>query len=90
MGDLQMGTLKQLCKPRPSVFDRSRRDVVLDLTDLVEGRIDPAGFFRENHPTEGMKRLLREAFRRFDGQAGRRAAASSSSPRPWAAVRPTA
>ncbi len=70
MGDLQMGTLKQLCKPRPSVFDRSRRDVVLDLTDLVEDRIEPAEFFRENHPTEGMKRLLREAFRRFEGQAG--------------------
>jgi hypothetical protein len=31
-----MKTLKQLCKPRQSVFDRNRRDVALDLTDLIE------------------------------------------------------
>ena len=56
-----MKSLKQLCKPRESVFDQSRRDVVLDLTDLVEDKIDP-DFFRENRRTDGMKRLLREAF----------------------------
>ena len=64
-----MKTLKQLCKPRQSVFDRSRRDVVLDLTDLVEDKIKPAEFFAENYLTEGMKRLLRESFRRFSGQS---------------------
>jgi hypothetical protein len=41
--------------------------VVLDLTDLVEDRIHPKDFFRENWRTDGMKRLLREAFRRVDG-----------------------
>lgn len=63
-----MKTLKQLCTPRQSVFDRSRRDVVLDLTDLIdrEGHIDPYEFFEENYFTDGMKRLLREAFRRFE------------------------
>jgi hypothetical protein len=35
-----MKSLAQLCKPRQSVFDHNRRDVVLDLTDLAEGRID--------------------------------------------------
>lgn len=64
-----MKTLKQLCKPRQSVFDRSRRDVVLDLTDLIEDKIQPRDFFAENYLTEGMKRLLRESFRRFSGQS---------------------
>ena len=45
--------------------------VVLDLTDLIdkEGHIDPHEFFEENYFTDGMKRLLREAFRRFERQS---------------------
>ena len=62
-----MKSLKQLCLPRKSVFDRARRDVVLDLTDLIENKIASADFFEENWRTDGMKRLLKEAFRRFEG-----------------------
>lgn len=62
-------TLKQLCKPRTTVFDRARRDVVLDLTDLIQKNIDPEQFFEENYLTDGMKVLLREAFRRFEGKS---------------------
>jgi hypothetical protein len=64
-----MRSLEQLCKPRQSVFDRNRRDVVLDLTDLLEDRIDPGEFFEENYCTTGMQRLLQEAFRRFTGKS---------------------
>ena len=64
-----MKSLAQLCKPRQSVFDHNRRDVVLDLTDLAEGHIDPGEFFAENYFTVGMRHLLREAFRRFAGQS---------------------
>ncbi len=66
-----MNSLKKLCVPRHSVFDNSRRDVVLDLTDLLspESPIDPEDFFAENYMTEGMKRLLRETFRRFEGKS---------------------
>ena len=64
-----MKTVKQACTPRASVFDPARRDTVLDLTDLVDGRIDPAGFFAENHVTEGMKTLLAEGFRRLEGKS---------------------
>ena len=64
-----MRTVKQACRPRPSVFDPTRRDTVLDLPDLVEGRIDPAGFFAENHVTEGMRTLLTEGFRRLEGKS---------------------
>ena len=64
-----MKSLTQLCKPRQSVFDHNRRDVVLDLTDLAEDRIDASEFFEENYFTVGMRHLLREAFRRFAGKS---------------------
>ena len=67
--DSGMKPLTALCTPRPSVFDKHRRDVVLDLTDMVEGRIPAREFFEENEITEGMKCLLRESFRRFDGRS---------------------
>lgn len=64
-----MSPLSQLCKPRQSVFDRNRRDVVLDLTNLVQGRVDADSFFEENFITDGMRRLMTEAFRRFSRQS---------------------
>jgi predicted AAA+ superfamily ATPase len=63
-----MKTLQQLCTPRPSVFDGSKHDVVLDLTDLMDNRIHADEFFAENYVTEGMRRLLTHAFRRFRGE----------------------
>jgi hypothetical protein len=58
-------TLFELCKPRQSVFDETKREDVLNLTDLVEGKIDPAAFFEETYLTEGMKLLFETAFNRF-------------------------
>jgi hypothetical protein len=31
--------LKEACTPRKSVFNKERRDVVLDLSDLLEGKV---------------------------------------------------
>ena len=64
-----MKTLKKACTPRANIFDPTRRDTVLDLGDLTDGRIDPAEFFAENHITEGMRTLLTEAFRRLEGKS---------------------
>ena len=64
-----MKTIKQGCIPRASIFDPSRRDTVLDLTDLVDGRVEPEEFFAENHITEGMRTLLTEGFRRLEGKS---------------------
>lgn len=64
-----MKPLAELCTPRQSVFDLQRRDVVLDITDLIDGSIQAQKFFEENFLTDGMKRLLREAFRRFSGKS---------------------
>ena len=64
-----MKTVRQACTPRASAFDPTRRDTVLDLTDLIDDRVDPAEFFAENHITEGMKTLLTEGFRRLEGKS---------------------
>ena len=64
-----MQTVKQACDPRPSTFDPSRRDTVLDLDDLVADRIDAGEFFAENYITEGMSTLLTEGFRRLEGRS---------------------
>ncbi|MEK7281376.1 MAG: DUF499 domain-containing protein, partial [Chloroflexota bacterium] len=65
---MPLESLKALCTPRASVFDKARRDVVLDLSDLLEGMVKPEAFFEENFLTDGMKVLFREAFRRFAGE----------------------
>ena len=64
-----MQTVKQACEPRPGAFDPTRRDTVLDLSDLIDNRIAPAEFFAENYVTEGMKTLLTEAFTRLEGKS---------------------
>lgn len=64
-----MKSLDSLCKPRASVFDKSKRDTVLDLINLARGDIDPGEFFDENWVTEGMKTLLRQAFLRLEGRS---------------------
>lgn len=64
-----MKTLEQLCTPRQSVFDVSKRDTVLSLTQLAAGRIDGPAFLEENHVTDGMRALLIEAFRRLEGKS---------------------
>ncbi len=64
-----MKSLKQLCNPRDSVFDAQRRDTVLDLSDLIDNRIDALEFFEENFVTEGMKTLLEQGFRRLEGKS---------------------
>jgi hypothetical protein len=64
-----MKTLKQALQVRDSVFDASRRDTVLNLVHLVEGKIKPAEFFEENFVTDGMGVLLKEALRRLAGKS---------------------
>ena len=64
-----MKPLKKLCTPRDSVFDVSKRDTVLNLTHLVDGKIKEKDFFEENFVTDGMKTLLVEAFRRLHGKS---------------------
>lgn len=61
-------TLKTHCTPRTSVFDRGRRDIVLDLSDFLENKIDGGKFFEENFVTSGMKTLLEKTFARLENR----------------------
>jgi hypothetical protein len=60
-----MKPLKQLCVPRETLFDVSKRDTVLNLAHLAGEKIDGKSFFDENFVTDGMRTLLVEAFRRL-------------------------
>lgn len=60
-----MKSLYELCKPRDSVFDETKRDDTLDLTNLVEGKIDIERFIEETYITQGMDQLIDSAFKRF-------------------------
>ena len=62
-----MKTLKSLCTPRKAVFDITRRDTVLSLNNLLRDQIKPDDFFQENHVTQGMRLLLENGFKRFEG-----------------------
>ena len=66
-----MKTLQELCYPRDSIFNQTVNDEVLDLTNLIEGTIDPEEFFNENFITEGMDTLLNTSFERFAGKSSR-------------------
>ena len=39
-----MKSVAELCRPRPNVFVDTARDDVLNLSDLIEGNIDPEAF----------------------------------------------
>ena len=64
-----MKYVSELCKPRASVFVDTTRDDVLNLSDLIEGRIDVDRFFNENFKTKGMEILFHTAFSRFQGKS---------------------
>jgi hypothetical protein len=63
---MQGMTLQTHCTPRASVFDRNRRDIVLDLSDFLEGKIVGDKFFEENFITAGMKTLFEKTFARLE------------------------
>lgn len=64
-----MKTVFELCKPRQSVFIDTTRDDVLNLSNLIENKIDVDKFFNENFMTKGMEILLTTAFKRFKGES---------------------
>lgn len=61
--------LREACRPRQSVFNRDRRDVVLDLTELLEDKVNASDFFNENFITGGMKVLLEKSFERLENRS---------------------
>ena len=64
-----MQTIKALCKPRDNVFSDTTSDDVLNLSDLIDGKIEASKFFDENFKTKGMEILFDTAFKRFAGKS---------------------
>ena len=60
-------TLKANCTPRDSVFVADRRATVLNLDDLLKGKVHGGEFFDENYFTHGMVTLVDRAFRHLSG-----------------------
>lgn len=64
-----MKTLFEVCKPRNSVLSETKREDVLNLSDLIDNRINPHDFFDENFITQGMNILFEAGFKRFKRQS---------------------
>lgn len=64
-----MKTLYEACKPRDSVFDETKRDDTLDLSNLIDESIDAEAFFNETYITQGMEQVFDTAFKRFEGKS---------------------
>src|SRR5690625_411208 len=64
-----MKSLFEACRPRESVFDETKRDDTLDLSNLIDDSIDANAFFDETYITEGMRQLFDTAFKRFEGKS---------------------
>lgn len=59
--------IKTYCSPRASVLEKKRRDIVLELSELLQNTISPDQFFSENFVTSGMRELLERAFATLTG-----------------------
>lgn len=61
-------SLTSLCTPRDSVFEGSKNDTALDLTDFLTGSIG-LDFLEENYFTDGLNQLSRFGLRRLAGKS---------------------
>lgn len=64
-----MKTIQENCTPRQSIFETNNQDFALNLTDLIQNKIDAQQFIAENFKTAGMDALLKNAFERFAGNS---------------------
>jgi hypothetical protein len=66
---MPIATVKQLCTPNALVTSDSLVEQVAQIEDLATGRLDGREFFRHNHFTDGLDRLVRRGFDRLAGKA---------------------
>jgi len=62
-------TASRLCRPSAAVTSDSLVEQVSQIEDLAHGRVAGREFFRRNHFTDGLKRLLERGFERLAGRA---------------------
>jgi hypothetical protein len=62
-------TVSRLCTPNAIVTSDSLVEQVAQIEDLAHGRVDGREFFRRNHFTEGLQRLVERGFERLAGRS---------------------
>src|ERR1700730_12202662 len=65
---MSIETVKRLCTPNAVVTSDSLVEQVAQIDDLAHGKVDGREFFRRNHFTDGLKRLVQRGFERLAGQ----------------------
>jgi hypothetical protein len=66
---MPIATAKQLCTPNAVVTSDSLVEQVAQIEDLAAGKIDGREFFRRNHFTDGLERLVKRGFDRLAGKS---------------------
>src|SRR6516162_3682689 len=61
-------TISRRCTPSPAVTSDSLVEQVAQVEDLADGSIDGREFFRRNHFTDGLQRLVERGFERLAGR----------------------
>jgi hypothetical protein len=62
-------TINQLCTPSSAVTSDSLIEQVAQIEDLARGKVDGREFFRRNHFTDGLQRLVERGFERLAGRS---------------------
>ena len=61
-------TVNRLCTPNAVVTSDSLVEQVAQIEDLARGQVDGREFFRRNHFTDGLQRLVERGFERLAGR----------------------
>jgi predicted AAA+ superfamily ATPase len=67
---MSIETVSQLCRPSAAVTSDSLVEQVAQIEDLARGKVDGSEFFRRNHFTDGLQRLIERGFERLAGRSG--------------------
>jgi len=60
--------LKEVCISCQSVYEQSRTDIVLNIDDFLDDKLNAEKFFQENFITSGMQILFDKVFERLEGR----------------------
>jgi hypothetical protein len=66
---MSVANVKQLCTPSSLVTSDSLVEQVAQIEDFASGKIDGREFFRRNHFTDGLRRLVERGFERLAGKS---------------------
>jgi hypothetical protein len=66
---MPIATIRQLCIPSAVVTSDSLVEQIAQIEELASGKVNGCDFFRRNHFTEGLERLVKRGFDRLAGKS---------------------